>query len=151
MAKFKFNLQRLLEIRKHQENQSALEVHMAETRLMEEQETLARLHDEKQSLLNREKPDSLLQVTLTSMFHDYLRQKNDQIEKQNQRIRQMAREVEKKRRDLQQKVRERKSIELLKEKKYMEFKRQINRQFAAFENEVALRRTRINEEMPVEQ
>ena len=151
MAKFKFNLQRLLEIRKHLENQKALEMHMAETQLMEERKALEVLQDEKSRLMSKEKDNSLINITLTGMFHDYLRQKNDQIELQNQRIRKAAREVEKKRRELQQKVKERKSLELLREKKFLEFKKEINRKMAVFENEIATRKSFLNEDAIVEQ
>ncbi len=140
MAGFKFKLQRLLDIRKHLENEKALEVHMAEMIVVEEKSTLEALETEKTELMARQTGDDLVDITLTQMFHDYLRQKNNQIIEQDAKIREAQKKTDEKRRELVQRVQDRKSIELLKEKKYLEFKKEVNKKFAVFENEVALRR-----------
>ncbi|HED09077.1 MAG TPA: hypothetical protein ENJ10_00175 [Caldithrix abyssi] len=140
MAGFKFKLQRLLDIRKHLENEKALEVHMAEMIVVEEKSTLEALETEKAELMARQTGDDLVDITLTQMFHDYLRQKNNQIVEQDAKIREAQKKTDEKRRELVQRVQDRKSIELLKEKKYLEFKKEVNKKFAVFENEVALRR-----------
>ncbi len=140
MAGFKFKLQRLLDIRKHLENEKALEVHMAEMIVVEEKSTLEALETEKTELMARQTGDDLVDITLTQMFHDYLRQKNNQIVEQDAKIREAQKKTDEKRRELVQRVQDRKSIELLKEKKYLEFKKEVNKKFAVFENEVALRR-----------
>ncbi len=140
MAGFKFKLQRLLDIRKHLENEKALEVHMAEMIVAEEKNKLETLETEKAELMARQADDDYVDITLTQMFHDYLRQKNNQIAEQDAKIREARKKTDEKRRELVQKVQDRKSIELLKEKKYLEFKKEVNKKFAVFENEVALRR-----------
>ncbi len=140
MARFNFKMQRLLEIRKHLENEKALEVHMAEMVLVEKEKELELLESEKRELMSRRDASDTVDLTLTQMFHDYLRQKNNQIAQQHGKIREARKETDARRKELVQKVQERKSIELLKEKKYLEFKKELNKKLALFENEVALRR-----------
>lgn len=140
MARFNFKMQRLLEIRKHLENEKALEVHMAEMVLVEKEKELELLESEKTKLMSRHDASDTVDLTLTQMFHDYLRQKNNQISRQHGKIREARKETDARRKELVQKVQERKSIELLKEKKYLEFKKELNKKLALFENEVALRR-----------
>ncbi len=113
---------------------------MAEMIVVEEKSTLEALETEKTELMARQTGDDLVDITLTQMFHDYLRQKNNQIVEQDAKIREAQKKTDEKRRELVQRVQDRKSIELLKEKKYLEFKKEVNKKFAVFENEVALRR-----------
>ncbi len=113
---------------------------MAEMIVVEEKSTLEALETEKTELMARQTGDDLVDITLTQMFHDYLRQKNNQIIEQDAKIREAQKKTDEKRRELVQRVQDRKSIELLKEKKYLEFKKEVNKKFAVFENEVALRR-----------
>ncbi len=113
---------------------------MAEMVVAEEKRKLETLEREKEELMSRQAEEDIVDITLTQMFHDYLRQKNNQIIEQDTKIREAQKKTDAKRRELIQRVQDRKSIELLKEKKYLEFKKEVNKKFAVFENEVALRR-----------
>jgi len=138
MAKFSFPLQRVLDVRKHLENQKAQELSIVRNKMHYEQQQLNEMKEKKLGqMVTREKGTVNMSEVFSRMA--YVGQINKQISEQQKKMNSTQREIEKKRAVLNEAVKERKAVEILKEKHRLEFKKQENREYAKRENEVALR------------
>lgn len=138
MARFKFSLQKVLDIRKHQEDQKAIEMQKIQAQLMKEQKKLQTINEHKIKTLGQP-VQSVVNLNMHRVHNDYLNQLSRQIMKQEQNIHSVMKRVDDKRKELAQAVQERKAVELLREKRLIEHKKELNRKAAIQENEVALR------------
>ncbi len=138
MAKFSFPLQRVLDVRKHLENQKAQELSIARNKMHHEQQQMNEMKEKKQGqMVTPEKGTVNMSEVFARMA--YVGQINKQISEQQKKMNATQREIEKKRAILNEAVKERKAVEILKDKHRLEFKKQENREYAKRENEVALR------------
>ncbi len=138
MARFKFSLQKVLDIRKHREDQKAIEMQKIQMQLIKAQKKLQAINEHKIKALGQP-TQPVVDLTMHRVHNDYLNQLSSQIMKQQQKIQSVMKQVDDKRKELAGAVQERKAVELLREKRLMDHKKEINRKAAIQENEVALR------------
>lgn len=138
MTKFHFSLQKVLDLRKHQENQKAVALKKAQAQLYEAADALQATKNQKHKAMQQEMGDTI-NLTLQRVHQDFIRQLSNQILRQSTELEMIKREVDTRRSELVKAVKDRKAVELLREKRLLEFKKEINRKAAIQENEVALR------------
>lgn len=138
MGKYKFPLQKLLEVKQYQEDQKAIDLKIAQHKLLQEEEALNRLIEKKMVLLNASN-DNGINMSLVRSGHDYLQQINDEITRQKNSVTVAQNDVNASRDVLAKANQEKKSVEILNDKHFEEYKRKMNRLAQINENEVALR------------
>ncbi len=144
MAKaFRFSLQKVLEVRRHKENQKAIELGQARHDLFREKDKLIRLEDEKNSFFSTigNEENGNMKVTALQINESYLTDLNEKIKHQHVSISEKEQVVEDKRQELLQVSKEKKIVEKLKDKQWESHKKDIRRQLTKFEDEVAIRVT----------
>lgn len=142
MGRFKFSLEKLLQIKKFAEDQKAIELAIAQAKLNNELQQKSTLTDTKGTFFKRENQSPTLQQLKAG--NDYLLQINRQISQTQQKIKSAEKKVDEKRRALTHANQEKKSVELLREKHLMAFKKAENQVAMKNENEIALRMLREN-------
>ena len=138
MARFKFSLQKLLNVKKFKEDQKAVELAVAQARLNQELQNQKMIGDLKGSYFYKSSGKGATLAELRA-GNDYLLQLNRQLVQAKQKITKAENKVDDKRKLLTLANQEKKSIELLKEKKYLQYKKAENQEAMKKENEVALR------------
>jgi len=138
MTRFTFPLQKLLNLKKHREDEKAIELAQAQSKLNKEIYQLNIFEDTKKTLFSG---DDILSVNLSEMrsSNEYLIQINNQIEQQKNKIMLAKKEVNEKRAVLIKANQEKKSVELLKESQLKAYKKELNRATQIRDNEVASR------------
>ncbi len=136
MARVKnFRLQKVLEFKEHLEVMSTLELHKAQNKQKEAENTLKRLMASKHQLLQQADEQfntkNKLDLTDLKMHLSYLGQLHESIDQQNKTIKNLTQVVEKKRQALKEAVKERKIIQSLKD----QFTEQQKQEVKKIENE----------------
>lgn len=148
MAKFRFSLEKLLQIKKFKEDQKAIELAVAQVKLnkiMQEKSSLADL----KGVYFTAPPKAQINLQQVRAGNDYLLQINRQIRMAEKNITMAEKKVEEKRRLLTHANQEKRSVELLREKHLLAHKKAENQTAMKTENEVALRMLRDNGNNPV--
>ena len=141
MAKgFKFRLQKVLDVRQHQEDQKSIELNHAKQELQREEQKLQKLRNDKLNEL-QEKPGQKVNIGSLRIRNDYLNQMNQKITSQTRVVLQQDQRVHKKHSDLLEAVKDKKVVELLKERNLFTFRKQQNQEAFKKENEIAIRMT----------
>ena len=148
MAKaFSFSLQKVLDVRKHSEDQKAIELSKAQKELNEEKTRLQSLREIKEDTLRSKENNEMVSLNDLQVMKGYLSQINDNITRQNQRVKKSDQRVAQRRDILVEAVKDKKMVETLKDRQLEEYRRLKNLSETKAIDEVALRVTqRIKDE-----
>ena len=128
MAKFRYRMQSILNIKIQMEDQAKMELGRAQRRLNEEEERLEQLYSRKSAYLEegrRLRQDSLKVQVLRD--NEYALARMDEfIEEQKENVRYAERKVEEARQKLEEIMKERKGQERLREKAFEQFVLEVN-------------------------
>lgn len=146
---FNFSLKRVLKFRLDQEDLKATDLKKSQHALKLEKNRLKHLQNRKSSHLG--KTENLINNNKISLEKlkasaDYLAQLNNKIASQDEKVEESNQEVSEIRNELIETSKNRKILEKLRDKHYMNFKEQNKKKERRIESEIALRRrTRKNE------
>lgn len=141
MAKaFQFRLQKILDVKKQLENLISVDLKRSQAELELEQRVVEELHQSKEEILNgnnhSEEELSLSQIQLAMA---YIQQLNEMIEKQNEVVKEKEQLVEATREKLIKVSQEKKVVEKLKERHWVEHKKEARKKEMVKESELAQR------------
>lgn len=139
MRKFTFTLESVLQVKYRLEERVRAELADTQSRLVEAQQALRRLSQEKgrhQKEMARIQQGAL-DIGSLLLAQDYLAQLNRRIQDQQEVIAQIEAELDRKREELVEAQRERKSLEILKDKQWQEYQKAVQREEQLFLDEVA--------------
>lgn len=144
MAKgFNFSLQKVLDVRKHTENQRSIELSRAQQEFRKEQERLQSLNENKTKVLNTDhfETTSPVEISLNSLkvTNNYIDQLNRDITRQQDQVSQTGQKVDDNREKLLSAVKDKKVVELLKDRYSEKFRKMKNLEASKNESEIALR------------
>jgi flagellar FliJ protein len=144
MAKgFNFSLQKVLDVRKHTENQRSIELSRAQQEFRKEQERLQSLNENKTKVLNTDhfETTSTVEISLNSLkvTNNYIDQLNRDITRQQDQVSQTGQKVDDNRDKLLSAVKDKKVVELLKDRYSEKFRKMKNLEASKNESEIALR------------
>ncbi|MCM1174718.1 MAG: flagellar export protein FliJ [Blautia sp.] len=128
MAKFRYRMQSILNIKVQMENQAKMELGQAQRRLLEEEERLEGLYHRKEYYLEEGRKlrmDSLRVQSLRDNEYASARME-EYIEEQKENVRKAELLVEEARQKLQEVMKERKAQEKLREKAFAQFMAEEN-------------------------
>jgi len=151
MAKaFNFSLQKVLDLRKHEEDQRSVELTKAQQKLMNEEIRLKKLNQSKEEVLQKDstESDSEVDISLTELkvTNQYIEQMNEEITLQKDQVKKSNKTVEKNRENLLSAVKNKKVVELLKERYSEKYRKIRNLEATKNESEIALRVSMRNKE-----
>lgn len=128
MAKFRYRMQSILNIKYQLENQAKMDLGRAQVRLMEEEEKLQTLIDRKEAYLEegRRMRSKTLHVSELRDNSNAVSVMDEMIERQKEQVAKAEEAVEAARVRLQEVMQERKMHERLKEKALEQFRREEN-------------------------
>lgn len=128
MAKFRYRMQSILNIKYQLENQAKMDLGRAQVRLMEEEEKLQTLIDRKEAYLEegRRMRSKTLHVSELRDNSNAVSVMDEMIERQKEQVAKAEEDVEAARVRLQEVMQERKMHERLKEKALEQFRREEN-------------------------
>ena len=128
MAKFRYRMQSILNIKYQLENQAKMDLGRAQVRLMEEEEKLQTLIDRKEAYLEegRRMRSKTLHVSELRDNSNAVSVMDEMIDRQKEQVAKAEEAVEAARVRLQEVMQERKMHERLKEKALEQFKREEN-------------------------
>lgn len=128
--KFKFSLESLLRLRLQLEEQKEIEYGQILQKLQEAKEKLHYIEEEQKKSFEhwREKVERQGTVSLWKEYQPYLQKVKRELEESQRCCSKLEIEVENKRQDLLEAVRQRKTIESLKEKDFEAFQKEVQRQ-----------------------
>lgn len=128
MAKFRYRMQSILNIKYQLENQAKMDLGRAQVRLMEEEEKLQALIDRKEAYLEegRQMRSKTLHVSELRDNSNAVSVMDEIIDRQEEQVARAEEDVEAARVRLQEVMQERKMHERLKEKALEQFKREEN-------------------------
>jgi len=144
MAKaFKFSLQKVLDVRKHKENQLAVELGRRKAALNQETFKLQQLHMDKDDALRMKDAAAKDSLNLRSLIisQSYLEQLHNNIDKQYKIIEKKNEQVVLGRTELTEAMKQKKAVEILREKKLEEHKKEVRMIENKIIDEVAVRNT----------
>ena len=136
---YKFNLQRVLDIRKTFEKEKEKALFVAKMKLKREEKYLALLYQRKEDFAETMNVTGRDSVRRRAEQHRYLNMLLEGIQAQHETILEVAKEVEAKRLTLVQAAKDRKVLEKLKEKKEEAYLQELGRKEQAFLDELARR------------
>ncbi len=128
MAKFRYRMQSILDIKGKMETQAKMELGQAQNKLLEEQERLQQLFERKEAYLEEGRRIRLNTVKVQEMrdneyavarMEEFIRIQNENVEKAQE-------EVEIAREKLKEVMMERKTHEKLREKAFEQFVKEVN-------------------------
>lgn len=128
MAKFRYRMQSILDIKNQMETQAKLELGQAQNRLLEEQERLEKLFDRRKGYLEEGRKLRMNSLKVQQLReNEYAMARIEQfIEEQKVNVRNAEKEVDAARKKLQEVMQERKTHEKLREKAFEQFMRDEN-------------------------
>ena len=128
MAKFRYRMQNILDIKNQMEEQSKLEFAQARMILNEEEENLKKLNTRKKSYENemRKLLSENLKVRKIMETKDSINRMDDMIQEQILKVRFAEKKLEEARQKMTELMQERKTHENLKEKAFDEFMKELN-------------------------
>ncbi len=144
MAKaFNFSLQKVLDVRQTLENKQAIELNKAQVALHREQDKLNDLQQEKHQRLEPErgKDNAKQSINLNALRvnNDYIYQLNEKIRHQSHEVKKPDEQVSAEREKLLHAARDKKVVELLREKYLANYKKLRNSEENKTQDEVAIR------------
>ena len=142
MAKaFSFSLERVLDIRRHKEDQQAIILGKAKSALQKEQQKLSQFNVQKETMLNDSETMNTDTMNLNALkiSGGYLQQLNQNIGKQENQIHLNNKKVSIERNKLNEVVKDKKIVEKLKEHKFEDHRLQVVKDEQRSDDEVAVR------------
>lgn len=138
---FNFSLQKVLDVRRHKEDQRAIELGKAKSSLLHEQQKLQQLNESKESLLNDNNQAETVHPDLNTIkiSGSYLLQLGDAIGNQKDEVHKKGKVVISRRDELLGAVKDKKIVEKLKERKFDEHKKEVLKAEHKKDDEVAVR------------
>ncbi len=145
---FRFSLQKVLDVRRHREDQQAIELGKANRKLQTEQNKLQRLSAEKEDHLNTGGEESVNKPNLNSLMisGSYMRQLSENIDSQEIRVYNSKKKTEERREELIAAVKKKKIVEKLRERKIEEYKKEVSKDEQKKDDEAAVRMTNQNKQ-----
>ena len=124
---FLFSLQKVLDVRRHREEQRTIELGKANRKLQTEQSKLERLNTEKEKHLNTRGAENAKKPDLNSLMINgsYLRQLSENIDSQEIQVYNSKKKTEERREELIAAVKKKKIVEKLRERKVEEYKKEV--------------------------
>lgn len=143
---FRFSLQKVLDVRRHREEQRAIELGKANRKLQTEQNKLERLSTEKEDHLKAGSEESVNKPDLNTLMINgsYLRQLSENIDSQEIRVFNSKKKTEERREELIAAVKKKKIVEKLRERKVEEYKKEVLKDEQKKDDEAAVRMTNQN-------
>ena len=144
MAKvFKFSLQKVLDLRKHKEDQLAIELGKRKAALNLETFRLQQLHMDKNDALHMKGLTAKENLNLSSLIisQSYLEQLDNNIKRQYKIIEKKNEHVALGRHELTAAMKQKKAVEILRDRKLEEYKKEIRLIENKIIDEVAVRNT----------
>ncbi len=128
MAKFRYRMQSILDIKRKMETQAKMEFGQAQGRLLEEQERLEQLYQRKESYLEEARQIRMNSLNVRELRdNEYAMARIEEfIASQMEQVRKAEEEVEAAREKLKEVMMERKTHEKLREKAFEQFMRDEN-------------------------
>lgn len=144
MARFDFKLQRVLEYKGYKEDQIKIELSQANQLYSQEEGILWDMEEKIDDCLMRLQHEQIAKLNQTISideliwYHNYLSGLKQLIARQKKRLEELLAKIEEIRQRLIKASQEKRVLERLKEKKWLEFKEEIVRQEQSFLDEVAI-------------
>lgn len=139
MAKFNFDLETVLKVKKIRENQAKACLLNLQQHYQKEENVLKKMEEDclyyQKDL--REKKQTVCDLAELKLYADYFQSAFLNIAQQKDVLSELEHKVNRQRDELVGKVKERKIIENLKEKKYLQFKRELMHKEQNFLDEIA--------------
>jgi len=138
--KFNFPLQRVLVVRQHEEEQKAIELSKARSVLDKENAKLLHLANDKETFFD----EGSSRQNRTNVHHlrletDYLNQLNAAIFNQTRTVQKNEKAVLNRTEELRAAIQKKRIVEILKDHKLEEYKKEMNREQLKKDNEIAIR------------
>jgi len=147
---FNFSLQKVLDVRKHTEDQRSIQLSKSQQELQKDQDKLNELNQNKLKALENDSFGSTSQIEISLMelkvTNQYIEQINKEIIMQKSQVKKSSKNVEKNRDELLDAVKDKKVVELLKDRYSEKYKKVKNLEASKNENEIALRLSLRNKE-----
>jgi flagellar FliJ protein len=137
--KFKFSLEKLLDVRKHKENEKSIKLSNARYALQEEKQKLNHLQQNKKAFLSQANNKTVANIREITMRHHYMLQLNTKIENQNEQVSDFNKKVEFRKGKLVEAMKDVKAVETLKEHQFDAYQKEANQKIQKQEDEAALR------------
>lgn len=139
MAKFNFDLENVLKVKKIRENQAKASLLSLQKHYQEEENVLKKMEEDYlyyQRDLS-EKKQTACELAELKLYADYFQKALLDIAQQKDVLSELEQKVSRQRDELVTKVKERKILENLKEKKYLQFKKELLHKEQNFLDEIA--------------
>ncbi|HUI29752.1 MAG TPA: flagellar export protein FliJ [Candidatus Acidoferrales bacterium] len=127
MARFKFRLQSVIRVKEIQEKKIQRELAQVKKRILQEQENLETLEDERERLLSASPLNGKIKAADIVTHHDYIKKISEEIRFENARIDSLTEFETKKIDEVLEVKKDREAIEHLKEKRLEEARRELDR------------------------
>lgn len=140
MKKFRFRLQKVMEVKEEVEKQRMLELVEAKKCVSQEKEELERLQIRNRECwekIEERKTEDRINPVEMNLYYCYLRKLGNEIDLQNNRVQDAENEMEKRRRILLDASKERKILEKLKERKYTAYRSEMLKMEQDFFDDIA--------------
>lgn len=125
MAKFTFRLQTVIKVKEIQEKRIERELAQIKKRILQERQRLDNLEDEKEKITSSHPLDGKITVADAIVHENYIRKITDEIQFQSARLENLAKSESKKIDEVLDVKKDKEAIELLKQKRLEEFKREM--------------------------
>ena len=122
MEKFQFRLEKLLEIRKNQEDESKRNFKSAQDEKIKVEEELQKLQDKYRETAKGKNYSTILEYKIVNNYMNFL---DKRIAEEKINLKNKIAVVEEKRKDLIDKQKDRKAVEKLRENKYSEYLKEV--------------------------
>ncbi len=138
---FKFPLQKVLEYRQKAEDLKAINLQKSKNILIEKQNQHNSLVQQKNQALDQDKLEKSQQISIVALkiSKDYISQISDNIDKKKEEIKISDKNVDKDRKILLKATKEKKIVENLRERKFVDYTIENRRNVMKIESEIALR------------
>jgi flagellar FliJ protein len=127
MARFKFRLQSVIKVKEIQEKKIQREIAQVKRRILQEQENLENLEDERERVLSSSQLSGKMKAADIVVHQDYIKKISEQIRFENNKIENLNDFESKKIDEVLGVKKDREAIEHLREKRLEECKRDLER------------------------
>jgi len=141
MARFKFRLQSVIKVKEIQEKKIQREIAQVKRRILQEQENLENLEDERERVLSSSPLSGKIKAADIVVHQDYVNKISEQIRFENNKIENLNDYESKKIDEVLDVKKDREAIEHLREKRLEESKRDLERKEQVLIDAIAQRMT----------
>ncbi len=137
--RFQFPLQKVLEFREAKKNSDASKLSQSKNKLLDEKHKLDHIEEEKGKVIQNDSENESVSIHHLKVSSDYIVQLNDNMIKQGKIIKIKEETVESDHQKLLEAARDKKAVEILRDKQKTNFDRKMKKQELKFNNEKASR------------